>query len=126
MVEGLKERFASVRKEYGLNVKEFAASLDMEPTTLSSIETGKREPSKEVLLNLAIKYEYSLNWIFTGVGEKHLTKALMPEQKHPLITDIETLIKANTKGIETRLTALEKHLKITPESENLKDTDSGE
>jgi phage repressor protein C with HTH and peptisase S24 domain len=82
MIDGMKERFASIRKEQKLNVKEFAESLDMEPTTVSSIESGKREPSKEVLLNLAIKYAYSLNWIFTGVGEKRLGKALVPAQAH--------------------------------------------
>jgi transcriptional regulator with XRE-family HTH domain len=68
MIEGLKERFVIVRKYYRLNVKDFAESLDMEPTTVSSIESGKREPSKEVLLNLAIKYPINLNWIFTGKG----------------------------------------------------------
>lgn len=51
----------------------------MEPTTVSSIESGKREPSKEVLCNLAIKYAVSLNWIFTGIGEKSLPKSLVPE-----------------------------------------------
>jgi len=116
MIEGLKERFASIRKEYGLNVKEFAASLDMEPTTLSSIETGKREPSKEVLLNLAIKYAVSLNWIFTGIGEKRLTKAIQ-ENKPPLIADLEVLIKENIKGIESRLSTLEKRLEAPPDPE---------
>ncbi|MGI5093430.1 S24 family peptidase [Treponema socranskii] len=79
MINGLKERFASVRQDFGLNVKQFAESLDMEPTTVSSIEAGKREPSKEVLYNLAVKYAISLNWIFTGEGEKSLPKSLVPE-----------------------------------------------
>ena len=79
MITGLSERFASIRQDYGLNVKQFAESLDMEPTTVSSIESGKREPSKEVLCNLAIKYAVSLNWIFTGIGEKSLPKSLVPE-----------------------------------------------
>lgn len=79
MIEGLKERFAIIRADSGLNVKQFASSLGMEATTVSSIESGKREPSKEVLHNLAIKYAVSLNWIFTGVGEKTITNSLMPE-----------------------------------------------
>lgn len=79
MISGLKERFASIRQDFGLNVKQFAESLDMEPTTVSSIESGKREPSKEVLYNLAIKYAVSLNWIFTGIGEKSMPKSLEPE-----------------------------------------------
>jgi SOS-response transcriptional repressor LexA len=116
MIEGIKERFAIIRKENGLNVKEFAASLDMEPTTVSSIESGKREPSKEVLLNLAIKYAVSLNWIFTGIGEKRLTKAIQ-EEKHPLIANLEIFIKANMGGIESRLSALEKRLKAAPDLE---------
>jgi transcriptional regulator with XRE-family HTH domain len=119
MIEGLKERFASIRREKGLNVKEFAASLQMEPTTVSSIESGKREPSKEVLLHLAIYYEVSLNWIFTGVGEKHLTKAIMPDQnRHPLLSDLENLIDEKTRqygyaisNIESRISAIEDFLR---------------
>jgi SOS-response transcriptional repressor LexA len=121
MIEGMKERFASIRKEQGLNVKEFAESLDMEPTTVSSIESGKREPSKEVLLNLAIKYAYSLNWIFTGIGEKRLTKAILPEQtKPPLLENLEKLIDERTgryghaiSNLESRLSALESRLNTT-------------
>jgi SOS-response transcriptional repressor LexA len=120
MIEGIKERFASIRKEQGLNVKEFAESLDMEPTTLSSIETGKREPSKEVLFNLAIKYAYSLNWIFTGLGERRLSKAVLPEQKKPpLLENLEKLIDARTdrygyaiSNMEARLTAIENKFAI--------------
>jgi SOS-response transcriptional repressor LexA len=125
MIDGINERFASIRKEHGLNVKEFAASLDMEPTTVSSIESGKREPSKEVLLNLAIKYAVSLNWIFTGVGEKRLTKAIMPDQsKHPILSDLENLIDEKTRrygfalsNMESRISTLENHLKLAPEPE---------
>lgn len=72
-ISGLKERFAIIRQENGLNIKQFAQSLDMEATTVSSIEAGKREPSKEVLYNLAIKYSVSLNWIFTGEGEMFIS-----------------------------------------------------
>jgi transcriptional regulator with XRE-family HTH domain len=72
MIDGLKERFVIVRKHYKLNVKDFVASLDIELTTVSSIESGKREPSKKVLLNIAIKYPISLSWIFTGKGSMFL------------------------------------------------------
>jgi len=74
-ISGLKERFALIREKNGLNTKQFAQSLDMEPTTVSSIESGKREPSKEVLYNLAVKYEVSLNWIFTGEGEMFISNS---------------------------------------------------
>jgi len=91
MINGINERFASIRREIGLNVKEFAESLGMEPTTVSSIESGKREPSKEVLLNLAIKYAISLNWIFTGVGTKNLVEAVGTGTDIPIYnpTDID-------------------------------------
>lgn len=74
-ISGLKERFALIREKNGLNIKQFAHSLDMEPTTVSSIESGKREPSKEVLYNLAVKYAVSLNWIFTGEGEMFISNS---------------------------------------------------
>jgi SOS-response transcriptional repressor LexA len=113
MIDGIKERFVIIRRYYGLNVKDFAASLDMEPTTVSSIESGKREPSKEVLLNLAIRYAISLNWIFTGLGEMLLSQAIAPpvQEKHPLIADMENLIKQNMEGLESRLSTVESSLK---------------
>jgi SOS-response transcriptional repressor LexA len=115
VIKGINERFAIIRKEQGLSVKEFASSLDMEPTTVSSIESGKREPSKEVLLNLAIKYAISLNWIFTGIGEKSLVKAtdLEKDHKHPLIVDMENLIKQNIEGLESRINSIEKKLETS-------------
>jgi SOS-response transcriptional repressor LexA len=127
MIEGINERFAIIRKDNGLNVKEFAASLDMEPTTVSSIESGKREPSKEVLLNLAIKYAVSLNWIFTGVGEKRLTKAVMPDQdKHPILSDLENLIDEKTRrygfaisNMESRISTLENRLIAASETDEV-------
>jgi SOS-response transcriptional repressor LexA len=83
MVEGLKERFASVRKKNELNVKKFAESLNMEATTVSSIESGKREPSKDVLLKLTSKFEINLHWMLTGEGEMFLSSSksiTTPEQ----------------------------------------------
>jgi SOS-response transcriptional repressor LexA len=73
MIIGLKERFAIVREKIGQNTKDFAASLGMESTTVSSIESGKREPSKEVLCNLASKFAINLNWVLTGEGEIFLS-----------------------------------------------------
>ncbi len=67
----IKERFAIIRSNAGLNVKQFASSLDMAPTTVSSIESGTREPSKEVLISLATKYMVNLNWMLTGQGDPY-------------------------------------------------------
>jgi len=68
-MDAINERFALIRKVQNVNVKQFALSLDMAPTTVSSIELGKREPSKDVLLKLALKFGVNLHWMLTGEGE---------------------------------------------------------
>ena len=69
--EGIKERFVIIRNQTGLNVKNFASTLDMAPTTVSSIESGTREPSKDVLIKLAATYNVNLHWMLTGEGDPY-------------------------------------------------------
>jgi phage repressor protein C with HTH and peptisase S24 domain len=68
----ISERFSEIGDDVHLKGKEFADSIDILPQTVSDIERGKREPSKEVLLKLASKYQVNLHWMLTGEGEKYV------------------------------------------------------
>jgi SOS-response transcriptional repressor LexA len=64
------------------------------------------------MLKLASVYKVNLNWLLTGEGEMFITsKPPIKEEKHPLIADMESLIKQNIEGIESRLSTLESSLK---------------
>jgi phage repressor protein C with HTH and peptisase S24 domain len=71
--KGLSERFSEIKNDSHLKGKEFADSIDILPQTVSDIERGKREPSKDVLLRLATKYQVNLHWMLTGEGEKYIS-----------------------------------------------------
>jgi phage repressor protein C with HTH and peptisase S24 domain len=79
MERGLCERFAEIREESSKNKQQFADFLEIPSTTVSDIELGKREPSKDVLLKLTSKCGVNLHWMLTGEGNKYLKK---PTSEH--------------------------------------------
>jgi phage repressor protein C with HTH and peptisase S24 domain len=81
MERGLCEKFAEIRKEKALNKQQFADFLDIPSTTVSDIELGKREPSKDVLLKLTSKCGVNLHWMLTGDGEKYIKNSFSQSQK---------------------------------------------
>jgi SOS-response transcriptional repressor LexA len=102
----VNQRISEIRQKKGVNKKEFADILGIPSSIISDIENGKREPSKEFLHSLSVKYAVSLNWLYFGFGPKSLVEAVR-EEKHPLVINIETIVKENIGGIESRLSALE-------------------
>ena len=105
-------RIGKIRLEKGLNKREFADILEIPGSIISDIENCKREPSKDILHKLSDKFSISLNWLYYGAGPKHLAEACI-EEKHPLVSNIETLIKDNLKEVESRLTSLENKFEYT-------------
>lgn len=71
-MDTVSNRFAYVRGLSGLNKKQFADSINMLATIVSDIESGKREPSKDVLIKLKEKWGVSIDWLLTGEGEMFL------------------------------------------------------
>jgi transcriptional regulator with XRE-family HTH domain len=78
---GFGERFSEVRREKGLNKKEFAEALGIPSSIVSDIENGKRQPSKDILTRFSTYFEISLNWLFFGVEPKSLVKTVIPERE---------------------------------------------
>jgi phage repressor protein C with HTH and peptisase S24 domain len=72
----ISKRFIEIREFTHLNKQQFADSIEIPSTTVSDIELGKREPSKDVLVKLASKYQVNLHWMLTGDGEKYVNEAL--------------------------------------------------
>ena len=71
-MDTVSNRFAYVRDLSGLNKKQFADSINILATIVSDIESGKREPSKDVLIKLKEKWGVSIDWLLTGEGEMFL------------------------------------------------------
>jgi DNA-binding XRE family transcriptional regulator len=70
----IKDRFANIRSSVGLNKRQFANSLGIDPSISGNIESGKRDPSREVMLKLASIYNVNIHWLLTGIGPMFWTK----------------------------------------------------
>jgi SOS-response transcriptional repressor LexA len=90
-----------------MNKREFAEMLDIADTVISNVESGVREPSKELLLNISIKCAISLNWLYLGVGEKSLVAAISATPKeHPVIQALENMVTDKTSQYSRALTQI--------------------
>ena len=59
-MERFGEKLRTLRKRQGLTLKQLAEKLDFESHSyLSAIEFGKKQPSVELILNIAIMFDIS-------------------------------------------------------------------
>lgn len=59
----LHERIKQLRKETGLNQKDFAASMDMEQSKYNKWENGKNAPDYDGICSLADRFEVSTDYL---------------------------------------------------------------
>lgn len=57
------ERIRKVRKNAGYSQKEFCTALDIPQSTLSAYETDRMQPTVASLVNIATKFNVSLDWL---------------------------------------------------------------
>ena len=73
----MENRVEKLRKERGLNQEEFAKAIRVSRQTVSSIETGKYNPSLELAFNIADFFGMTIEEIFTHkAGGKKKKKEL--------------------------------------------------
>jgi len=63
------DRFKELRENLRFNQSELARLIDANPSIISDIERGEKEPSKKIISALIIKYKINSNWLLTGEGE---------------------------------------------------------
>jgi len=63
------ERIILLRKAVGLNQAEMAKRLELSPSALSQIESGKTMPSINTLSKLKKEFNVSMDWFVDGKGE---------------------------------------------------------
>lgn len=62
-------RIRETRKSARLSQVDFATSLAITQSFLSAVETGKNQPTAELLTRLANIYNTDINWLLTGKGK---------------------------------------------------------
>jgi transcriptional regulator with XRE-family HTH domain len=68
-LKAIGERVTQVRKALRIAQKEIAAAIEMAPSYLSEIESGKANPGPGFFLRLSRQYNVSIEYLFHGRGE---------------------------------------------------------
>ena len=86
------DRIIQIREHFGLSQKEFAEKLSVQRSSISEIESGKRDVSRNIISALVALFDVSADWLLTGEGEMFRSdvlekKALVASQaaKIPLL-----------------------------------------
>jgi SOS-response transcriptional repressor LexA len=63
------DRFKELRDNLRFNQSGLAKSIDANPSIISDIERGEKEPSKKIISALILKFKANSNWLLTGEGD---------------------------------------------------------
>lgn len=77
----LGKRLRTIRRSLNLKQIEMSENLGISISYLSDIELAKRKPSPDFFLNLSIKYNVSLDYLFRGIGDMFLSPPQKTGQK---------------------------------------------
>jgi SOS-response transcriptional repressor LexA len=104
------DRFKVLRTELGLNQSELARGIGANPSIISDIERGDKEPSKKIISALILKHNVNSNWLLTGYGDMFVQDQV--SEKSRLEQELDEIIAAHPQfaAIEERLTRIERRL----------------
>ena len=88
---GLGKRIREVREKTGLNQKEFCAELGIPQSTLSAYETDRMQPTVASLVNIAEKFNVSLDWLCGLEGANKYDN--VPDDLNAALTEAETYLR---------------------------------
>lgn len=93
------KRIRIVRKNAGCSQKEFCALLDIPQSTLSAYETDRMQPTVMSLINIATKFNVSLDWL---CGIEKSAPTFIPNQipHHQIVIDIGETLKISLDNME--------------------------
>jgi len=108
------ERLKKARQSLGLKQTEIAKVLGFKSNFLSRIESGTKNPPKELIELFSLRYKINANWILTGEGDMVIENTDTINTT-PIVKEMKNLINEVTSpkfsDIESRLTKIENLLK---------------
>ena len=67
----INERFSMVRKDAGLSMEKFGARIMVSRNSISLIESGANNPSKQTIELVSREFNVRREWLETGEGEMY-------------------------------------------------------
>jgi transcriptional regulator with XRE-family HTH domain len=89
-LEAMGNRLIGIRRKLRISQKEFAASLEMSPSYLSTIESGNGNPGVGFFFRLSTTYNVSLDYLFFGAGEMFENRESRKKPGKEFIDTIDT------------------------------------
>ena len=110
----INERIIKIIRHFGLTNSEFAEKIDVQPSAISHILSGRNRPSIDFILKIKSQFpSLSLDWILIGNGTMEMDEN---GAKTPLIEDEKNNLFSEEKEAE-------KTLFSTPTSDTFFDLD---
>lgn len=67
-------KLKELRKKKGYYQKELAKILNVSPSTIAMYETGKTQPSPEILSSMSVLFNVSIDYLLDNEGNKTVVK----------------------------------------------------
>lgn len=93
-----------IREFHDLTQKEFGIQLEVTPAHISSLESGRKIPSKMFLRLLSLQFHVNMGWLETGEGEPFIDKKMSEsfkqeqKQKHSKAIASSLIVVASVLG----------------------------
>lgn len=70
----LNERIKTIRKNAGLSQDKFASMIGITFSSVSSLETGRNNPSEQTIRAICSEFNVNRYWLETGEGDPYIRK----------------------------------------------------
>ena len=114
----MNNRIKEVRKRAGLNQDQFGKNIGITKSSVSTIESGKSNPSEQTILLICREFHVSEEWLRTGRGDmfvpqsreeeieaavQRLLSGQRPDFKRRLVTVLSALNEDQWEVLEEKL-----------------------
>lgn len=100
----VQERLIKIRTDAGISQAEFGNRLNIGSSTVSLIESGKRNLTARTAADICDKFNVNPEWLENGVGEPYYT----------VVPTVMKLLKAEYNLDELDIQIIEKYLELSP------------
>lgn len=81
---GLKDRIRLLRETLGVSQRQFAAAVEVTASTVSTYESGIRNPSDSVIALICRVYGVNREWLEDGIGDMFSSNKVEPPHPDPI------------------------------------------
>lgn len=71
MILTIGERLHAIRKDLGMNQKDFGSKIGVTPSAISNYESGTRAISDQIILSVCREFDINEIWLREGIGEQY-------------------------------------------------------